>query len=405
VTTFGDIAANSAVPLTSAEVLAALNGASGSIDADLLSLAPVGGGGVAALAGYTVSNRVPDKTYDANATTLDELADIVGTIISDLSLGGGLPVHIHASIEPRPDNAFSEATLPGSYPIGVTFMKVHGTGWGPGANDVGGVLTENSSFESRQRLTIWETGEEWRRVGYANAWGAWTAVGSAGSTPADASTSVKGISKLSVAPSSATDPIAVGDNDSRMSNQRVPTDSSVTNAKVDAAAAIAESKLNLASDAAAGTASRRTLGTGATQAAPGNDSRLSDARTPTTREWQAVFFYGGTLATQVGVGKFKLPNSGTPTITEVTIEVDTLPTGANVIADVNSVSASTNAKTSLYTTQGNRPQIAPGANYSNVATLPNTLSPGVGVSLSCDIDQVGSSVPGSNLVVIVRGTY
>lgn len=55
----------------------------------------------------------------------------------------------------------------------------------------------------------------------------------------------------------------------------------VTDDDVDAAAAIAESKLALASDAAAGTASRRTLGTGAQQAAAGNDSRLSDDRTPT----------------------------------------------------------------------------------------------------------------------------
>ena len=55
----------------------------------------------------------------------------------------------------------------------------------------------------------------------------------------------------------------------------------IVNADVDAAAAIAESKLNLATDAAAGTGSRRTLGTGALQAAAGNDARLSDARTPT----------------------------------------------------------------------------------------------------------------------------
>lgn len=79
--------------------------------------------------------------------------------------------------------------------------------------------------------------------------------------------------------------------DARLSDQRVPTDGSVTDAKVAAGAgiaksklaalaivdadvaagaAIAESKLSLASDAAAGTASRRTLGTGATQAAAGN---------------------------------------------------------------------------------------------------------------------------------------
>lgn len=58
----------------------------------------------------------------------------------------------------------------------------------------------------------------------------------------------------------------------------------VVNADVNAAAAIAESKLNLATDAAAGTGSRRTLGTGATQAAAGNDARFTDARTPTAHQ-------------------------------------------------------------------------------------------------------------------------
>jgi len=55
----------------------------------------------------------------------------------------------------------------------------------------------------------------------------------------------------------------------------------VRDAQLAADAAIAESKLALASDAAAGTASRRTLGTGATQACAGNDARLTDTRTPT----------------------------------------------------------------------------------------------------------------------------
>jgi len=54
----------------------------------------------------------------------------------------------------------------------------------------------------------------------------------------------------------------------------------LVNADVDNAAAIAESKLTLASDAAAGTASRRTLGTAATAACAGNDARLTNARTP-----------------------------------------------------------------------------------------------------------------------------
>lgn len=73
---------------------------------------------------------------------------------------------------------------------------------------------------------------------------------------------------------------AAAGNDSRLSDTRTPTALSVVDASVSASAAIAESKLALASDAAAGTASRRTLGTGALQAAAGNDSRLSDTRTP-----------------------------------------------------------------------------------------------------------------------------
>lgn len=93
-------------------------------------------------------------------------------------------------------------------------------------------------------------------------------VGSAGA--ADSTTTTKGIAKISVAPASPSQPIAVGDNDPRMTDVRTPSDASVTNAKVAGGAAIAESKLALASDAAAGTASRRTLGTGATQAAAGN---------------------------------------------------------------------------------------------------------------------------------------
>lgn len=67
--------------------------------------------------------------------------------------------------------------------------------------------------------------------------------------------------------------------DARLTDTRTPTDGSVTDAKVSASAAIAETKLALASDAAAGTASRRTLGTGATQAAAGNHTHVQGAWT------------------------------------------------------------------------------------------------------------------------------
>jgi hypothetical protein len=71
-------------------------------------------------------------------------------------------------------------------------------------------------------------------------------------------------------------------------------------ADVNAAAAIEESKLSLASDAAADVPSRRTLGTGATQAAAGDDSRLSDERVPTDGSVTASKLVSG-LADDLGV--------------------------------------------------------------------------------------------------------
>lgn len=37
---------------------------------------------------YTVTNAATDRTFDANATTLDEVADVLGTLIADLKTAG-----------------------------------------------------------------------------------------------------------------------------------------------------------------------------------------------------------------------------------------------------------------------------------------------------------------------------
>jgi hypothetical protein len=91
---------------------------------------------------------------------------------------------------------------------------------------------------------------------------AWTAA--SGGTPPDATTGVKGIVQLAgdLAGTATSPQIAAG---------------AIVDADVNAAAAIQESKLTLATDAAVGTGSRRTLGAGAQQAMPGN--RTLDAIT------------------------------------------------------------------------------------------------------------------------------
>lgn len=82
------------------------------------------------------------------------------------------------------------------------------------------------------------------------------------------------------------------------------------------------------------------------------------------------------------------------TIAEIRIAVDTAPTGADLIVDVNK-----NGIT-LYTTQANRPTIT-ATNTSATATDPDVTSIAVGDKISIDVDQIGSTVAGENLMVTI----
>lgn len=44
--------------------------------------------GVTPSAAYTPTNVTTDRAFDANATTTDELADVLGTLIADLQARG-----------------------------------------------------------------------------------------------------------------------------------------------------------------------------------------------------------------------------------------------------------------------------------------------------------------------------
>lgn len=133
-------------------------------------------------------------------------------------------------------------------------------------------------------------------------------------------------------------------------------------------------------------------GTGASSAAA--------ARTNLGVEEIAVFASEGTLSVKVGKGRFRFPVA--VTILGVSAAVDTPPTGAMAIVDVNKITAAApTTRTSVYTTQANRPSIAAGA-YAAAETVPDTTAFAAGDSMSVDIDQVGSTVAGADLEVFVR---
>lgn len=83
------------------------------------------------------------------------------------------------------------------------------------------------------------------------------------------------------------------------------------------------------------------------------------------------------------------------TIVKVITYVDTAPTGASLIVDINKNG------TTIFTTQSGRPEIAISGNTADSAT-PDITALAQDDRISVDIDQVGSTIPGgSDLLVTI----
>jgi len=115
----------------------------------------------------------------------------------------------------------------------------------------------------------------------------------------------------------------------------------------------------------------------------------------TQRRLVATFSKSGTLV--VGAGTFRWYNDTgrTLTFTSVRASVGTAPTGASIIVDVHKDG------TTIYTTQGNRPAIAVSTNTVDATTAPDVTTIAENSYLTIDIDQIGSTIAGADLVVQV----
>ena len=105
------------------------------------------------------------------------------------------------------------------------------------------------------------------------------------------------------------------------------------------------------------------------------------------------FSFSGPLVVTTGSTRFLFPIA--VTIIGVSASASTAPTGASVIVDVNKNG------TTIYTTQANRPAIAASA-FSASETTPDVTAMAVGDYLTVDVDQVGSTIAGSDLNVVIR---
>ena len=107
----------------------------------------------------------------------------------------------------------------------------------------------------------------------------------------------------------------------------------------------------------------------------------------------ASFGFVGPVAVTTGTSRWLLP--ATATILGVVAAVGTAPTGASLICDVNKNG------TTIFTTQANRPTIAISANATTTMPTPDVTALASGDYLTVDVDQIGSTVAGSDLVVNV----
>ncbi len=109
-----------------------------------------------------------------------------------------------------------------------------------------------------------------------------------------------------------------------------------------------------------------------------------------------VWAISGAQVTGTNVGaRYVAPQA--LTILKCWLIVRTAPTGAAILIDINK-----NGST-IWSTQGNRGTIAAAATTGNTTTF-NTTALAAGDYLDLDIDQIGSTVPGSDLTVVLETT-
>lgn len=119
----------------------------------------------------------------------------------------------------------------------------------------------------------------------------------------------------------------------------------------------------------------------------GNDRLLTHA--------VEAYTFSVTGAVTATTGKSRIYLEGNYTVETVRAAVNTAPTGAALIVDVNKNG------TTIYTTQTARPQIAVSTNSAN-GNSPAVTTFAAGDYITVDVDQIGSTVAGSDLTVTIR---
>lgn len=125
------------------------------------------------------------------------------------------------------------------------------------------------------------------------------------------------------------------------------------------------------------------------------DKRIVLGLTPIVSEsLLAAFSIDGDISVRTGAHRVYIPFAAQ--ITRVSMALGTPPVGASARPDVN------RNGTTIFTTQTNRPTVSAGTNFGESTTIENgTLASGD--YITADIDTIGSTTAGANMVIEVWG--
>lgn|SRR3972149_2205969 len=126
-----------------------------------------------------------------------------------------------------------------------------------------------------------------------------------------------------------------------------------------------------------------------------DDVITTSARLDALTRKEMVFFIPGNQAVGANKEGIDIYAPFNMAILNAHIALDTAPTGSDFIVDINK------GGTTIFTTQANRPTIVDGAN-SGTSGTPDITNLVQNDIITIDVDQVGSTTPGTNLTVQVR---
>jgi hypothetical protein len=134
-------------------------------------------------------------------------------------------------------------------------------------------------------------------------------------------------------------------------------------------------------------------GTAAAPTVPGLAGKSPIGHTHPTPYTVLALSQAGAVTATPGTARIYNDSGRALTIMAVRASVGTAPTGSALVVDVNK-----NGVT-IFTTQGNRPSIPAAGNTSGKVANMDVTALADGDYLTVDVDQVGSTTPGSDLTV------